>query len=152
MKRLSDTQIKQFIDIVNNSTGEKKMKDRIIKETDTENSKGSEFTLTVPDKRDAYYAKGIYQLVRTGNKWTKEYKNSVSVQIEDDGNGIVATVYRDHTRKNFDLLRLDYAEAAELGMALQEFTRLDPFAPEPLYEVFEKVEKKKAAKTKKRKK
>lgn len=128
------------------------MKDLLIKETDTENSQGSQFTLKVPSQRHSYFEKGIYQLVRTGSKWTKEYKNSVSIQIEDDGNGIVATVYRDNTRKNFDLIRLDYAEAAELGMALQEFTKLDPNAPTPLYEVFEKKEVKKAAKTKKRKK
>lgn len=83
-------------------------------------------------------------LIRAGKKWNKPFQNSKSVKIVSDGNGLDVYIYRGSDDKDFDIVKLDYSEAEELGIALLEYTKSDPNVVLPLYDVFEKkVEPKK---------
>ena len=86
-------------------------------------------------------------LRRTGTYWNKPYCNTAAVQLTSDGNGVTATVYHSYIEGDETVIRLDYAEAEELGIALIEYTKSDPHAPIPLYEVKEtRLQKKKRKK------
>jgi hypothetical protein len=73
-------------------------------------------------------------LVRAGDSWTPEYKGRSVCGVVSDGNGLDVTIHR-QIGEDPTKLRLDFAEASDLGILLQEYTKSDPHAHNPLYEV-----------------
>lgn len=97
---------------------------------------GSEFELHITgDRGDASYT-----LVRSGKKWTPKYQGAKAIRVTSDGNSVQATVFKDHTGRKAEVIDLDFAEAAELAYTLLEYSKGDPFAPSPYYEVYDKEE------------